>query len=184
MIWASDFFEHAALDSVLNHLHRGQVAKWLFSYLAVYFVKQTVWALIWRVNTQRTKMLLKLVTNENEWWSLKSMKWCFTRWNCHIWQLVWLLFLQQCHVNTKYQSWCFYNIAYIQPNAPPVCHCLDKSSHKLGIGWAYVAMLDLNISVRPLCSLRLQLFDQNTVKKNSNIDLLSFIYTQWLWKKA
>ncbi len=128
-------------------------------------------------------MLLKLVTNEKEWWSLKSVKWCFTRWNCHIWQLVWLLLLEQCHVNTKYQSWCFYNIAYIQPNAPPVCHCLDKSSHKLGIGWAYVAMLDWNISVRPLCSLRLHLFDQNTVKKHV-IMIYYLLYIHWLWKKS
>lgn len=47
----------------------------------------------------------------------------------------------------EYQSCCFYNIAYIQPNAPLVCHFFDKSNHKLGIGLAYVAMLDLNISV-------------------------------------
>lgn len=109
--------------SVLNQRHRGKVARWLFSSLAVYFVEQIVRVLIWQVNT---KVLLKLVTNESEWWSLKSLKWRFTLWNCHIWQLVWLLFFQQCHLNTKYQSWCFYNVACIQPSTPPLCHCLDK----------------------------------------------------------
>ncbi len=184
MIWASDFFEHAAWTAFLNHLHRGQVAKWLFSYLAVYFVKQTVWALIWRVNTQRTKMLLKLVTNENEWWSLKR-RWngAFTRWNCHIWQLVWLLFLQQCHVNTKYQSWCFYNIAYIQPNAPslPLFGQIEPQtwywlSLCCYVGFKYFSKTSMLITAAIIWS--------KYSKKNSNIDLLSFIYTQWLWKKA